>query len=789
MSGGRWTAVELDGRSQGIGGVVGATQAPDGSVYLPSRAYGLLRWRDGHLERRPHGDGAAGGVAFDVAVDADGTVWASTDLGIERFRRAPFVTLGPRDGVPLDAPYEAEADATGAIWVAARADALFRLRSGTVREVPDSMTAVRAPIPRAMRYYIAGGGRDGVWIGLRPDGLVHVGRNGLTPVVANAGLPAGASVWSAAEDARGGQWVSLSPGGLGRLRAGRFAWVPLPGANDRTVVDFAIGDSGRFLVATDSRAPLAFAIAPSGTLTRLDSLTPLRHPVAAAAVEGRDTVWAVVFAHDGHVPSRTPSLVRLTRGRAVEVPVPGPVAGLTGFNVQIAVANGALWFASGEGVGRFALATLHHAADRGRSAPAPQTFGPTDGLASPRLTLYASKRMFRAPDGRLWLATPTGLAVADPADMPVNQTPPPVHVEEVRVGGRLLPPGDRQRIAPNPDRIEIHYTAASLRMPERVRLQYRLDGADHDWVEGSVPRVATYTQLRPGHYRFRVRAWNEDGVPSAGEATLAIRVLPAWYQTWWAAALGVLAASGVGAAAAAAVAGVRRRRAEAAQQATVAERVRVARELHDTILSGLAGLTMRLDAAARAAAAPLASVGAATAPAQPADGLLPELRDQARRTLDETRLAVTAMRASAADVVPLSAQLSVAAHRVFAGAPVRVSVRPTGAPRRLAPEVEAEVLRVATEALVNARAHSGCRAVVVTCAFGRSALVVAVRDDGRGFDPALDGAGAAARGHWGLAGMQERARGLGGTLALTTAPGRGTTVRLTVSAPPDRRAT
>jgi hypothetical protein len=184
-------------------------------------------------------------------------------------------------------------------------------------------------------------------------------------------------------------------------------------------------------------------------------------------------------------------------------------------------------------------------------------------------------------------------------------------------------------------------------------------------------------------------------------------VLPASYQTPWVTALELTGVAGAGAAAA------------AAQQATVAERVRVARELHDTILSDLAGLAMRLHAAAaRATAASLASAGAGTAPAQPEDGLLPELRDQARRTLDETRLAVTAMRASAAEIVPLSAQLSVAAHRVFADAPVRVSVRPTGAPRRLSPDVEAEVLRVATEALVNAPAHSDCRAVAVTCASG-----------------------------------------------------------------------
>jgi hypothetical protein len=89
-----------------------------------------------------------------------------------------------------------------------------------------------------------------------------------------------------------------------------------------------------------------------------------------------------------------------------------------------------------------------------------------------------------------------------------------VHVEEVEVDDQPVGPEDVLRIAPNPQRLTIHYTAASPRMPERVRLQCRLDGVESAWRGGGVPRAATYTQLRPGRYRFRVRAWNEDGVPS-----------------------------------------------------------------------------------------------------------------------------------------------------------------------------------------------------------------------------------------------------------------------------------
>jgi signal transduction histidine kinase len=382
--------------------------------------------------------------------------------------------------------------------------------------------------------------------------------------------------------------------------------------------------------------------------------------------------------------------------------------------------------------------------------------------------------MFRGADGRIWLSTPAGLAVVAPRRVPASRVPPPVHVEEVVVDGRTLARGDLFQIPANPERLTIHYTAASPRMPERVRVQYRLDGVDAAWQEGSAPRVATYTQLRPGRYRFRVRAWNEDGVPRAGAATLAMRVLPAWYQTPWAAALGLAGVAGIGAAGASGVARVRRRRAEAAEQATIAERVRVARELHDTILSDLAGLAMRLDAAA-------VNAGRVASPAGPDLIVLPELRDHARRTLDETRRAVTAMRVSTV-MVPLWAQLAEVARRVCDGASVATSFRYVGRPRRYAPELEAEALRITGEALANACRHSGGREVAVTCTYGRAALVVSVRDDGCGFDPARDGAAAAEAGHWGLLGMRERALALGGTLDIDSAPGRGTTVRLRLPA-------
>jgi signal transduction histidine kinase len=384
--------------------------------------------------------------------------------------------------------------------------------------------------------------------------------------------------------------------------------------------------------------------------------------------------------------------------------------------------------------------------------------------------------MFGAHDGRVWVVTPAGLAFTDPARIPVNRVRPLVHVEEVVVEGRLLSrdtlrSGDVLHVPPNPERVAIHYTAASPRMPERVRLQYRLEGVDRGWMEGGVPRVATYTQLRPGRYRFRVRAWNEDGVPSAGEATLALRVLPAWYQTWWSQGLGLAAVAAAGAGGAWSVARLRQQRVEAARRATLAERSRVARELHDTLLSAVAGIAMRLDAATmRAAREVPPTSGSADA------SMLAEMRDAAYRTLSDARRSVTDLRTLGHGALPLCAVLAQAGQRIFAESGVDARVECEGAECPYPAALEEQVVRVATEAMTNALKHAGCRTVVTTCTYTPRELRVRVRDDGRGFDPALTGE----VGHWGMMGMRERAAVIGARLTVKSAPGRGTDVLLVV---------
>jgi signal transduction histidine kinase len=153
------------------------------------------------------------------------------------------------------------------------------------------------------------------------------------------------------------------------------------------------------------------------------------------------------------------------------------------------------------------------------------------------------------------------------------------------------------------------------------------------------------------------------------------------------------------------------------------------------------------------------------------------VRDLAYRTLTDARRSVWDLRSLAAGTADLGALLEDAARRIFADTAVDVRLEHVGKARPYSPVVEAQVFRIVSEALTNARTHADCRAVVVTCTHGRRELRVEVRDDGRGF--MVEG-GTAPGGHWGLLGMRERAAAIGATLAIESVPGAGTAVSLTV---------
>jgi signal transduction histidine kinase len=294
-----------------------------------------------------------------------------------------------------------------------------------------------------------------------------------------------------------------------------------------------------------------------------------------------------------------------------------------------------------------------------------------------------------------------------------------------------------------------------------VLFKYKLEGFNGDWVDAGPHRVAAYTNIPPGRYRFRVIAGNADGVWNETGASFDFRLRPHFHQTWWFYGLVAmtLALAGLG------LHRVRVRQVEAQFAAVLDERTRMSRELHDTLAQGFAGIAIHLDAAT--ACLPKG--------AQELRDHLALARALVRQSLAEARRAVLDLRPQALEHADLATALSEMAGRLTAGSAIRVEA--AGESRRLPSAVESHLLRIAQEAVTNALRHAGAREIRVRLDFGADRVSLRIQDDGHGF--AADSAGTAAQlgaGHLGLVGIRERVARIGGQFTLHSRAGSGTEV-------------
>jgi signal transduction histidine kinase len=378
----------------------------------------------------------------------------------------------------------------------------------------------------------------------------------------------------------------------------------------------------------------------------------------------------------------------------------------------------------------------------------------------------------KSADGRLWFVAMISLSVVDPRHLPFNPLAPPVHVEQVTADRRSYDAATGSGPLRLPARIrdlQIDYTALSLAAPEKVRFRYKLEGRDHDWQDAGTRRQAYYTDLPPAHYRFRVTACSNSGVWNEAGTSLDFSIAPAYYQTAWFRFLAVA----VFLAAVAAVYRLRLRQVtqqvRMRMEARLDERERIARDLHDTLLQGVQGLILKVDAVAKRIPA-----------GDPVRRAIEETLDRADEILAEGRDRVRSLRTGTA-LSDLPSALERVAREASHDGATRLKSVVEGRPRALDPIVMEEAFAIGREALLNSLAHSRAAEVEMEIAYDPRQLRLRIRDDGRGIDPQILGSGGRAD-HWGIQGMRERALRIGARIEIWSRPGAGTEIELTVPA-------
>ena len=394
----------------------------------------------------------------------------------------------------------------------------------------------------------------------------------------------------------------------------------------------------------------------------------------------------------------------------------------------------------------------------------------------------------QTPDGKLWFPTSRGLAVLDPNKVKINPIPPPVLIEAVLVDGEpisLSAPGvsplEELKISPGKQRFEFRYTALSLVAPEKVRFKYRLDGLEPDWMEGGTQRAAYYSYLKPGDYTFHVIACNNDGIWNDVGATLALKVMPHFWQTWWFSIGAALAGAGfVGGAARYVTRRRLRRKMERLerQRALEKERARIAKDIHDDLGASLTRITL------------LSQSGRAELedPHQAASDL-DQIYHTAReltRAMDEIVWAVSPQHDTLDSLITYLGKfaqdfLSVANIRCRLDMPMQLPAWP------LTAEVRHNLFLAVKEALHNVLKHASATTVRLSLTITDSSFALVVNDNGKGFNPlaatpAQPGPGDHSRlsaGN-GLVNMKKRLEEIGGIFELRSAPGEGTNLRFVV---------
>jgi signal transduction histidine kinase/ligand-binding sensor domain-containing protein len=728
---------------------LGLTRDRESNLWVAAGARGLLRLSpNGSVHAAAEAGWSLGHVAATFE-DRDGNLWVGTDRGLERWRDPVFTTYAGPQGVPPDASGPIHAAADGRVWFGPSRGGLFWIRDGQVHEVKE------AGLPGDVVYSIHGGEGE-VWVGRQRGGVtvLRVGDGGgitAERYTQRDGL-AQDSVFAIHRTRDGSVWAGTLSGGATLLTQGRpVTYDTRSGLPSNTVASLLEAGDGTMWFGTPSGLT---ALSPRGwrTYTTADGLPS--NDVYTLFEDRVGTLWVgtargVALVQGGTVKSAGDSAPELRRS----------ILGLADDG------RGWLWIHATDEILRVNRQALTSNALQPGGV---RRYGIADGL----LGVESAKRhriVTHDAQGRIWFALTRGLSMADPARADGRALPAVTLVEQLTADGVPVDMRGPIRLSSSRRRIAVDYAGLSLAVPERVRFRYRLDGFDREWSDPVAERHAVYTNLAPGPYRFRVVASNSDGLWNGTEASLSFEIQPLVWQTAWF-QLTAVACTGL------AGWGLYRlrvrqvsRRLHARFEERLAERTRIAQELHDTLLQGFVSASMQLHVAVDG-----------LPEASPARASLGRVHDLMRRVIDEGRNAVRGLRSSTIGPHDLEQAFAGVQQEVGIGtATYRVIVE--GRPRELKPMIRDEVYRIGREGLVNAFRHSGATHVELELEYGAKELHVLVRDDGRGIDPQVVHGGS--DGHWGITGMRERAQRIGATLKIRSRADAGTEVELRVPGP------
>ena len=679
--------------------------------------------------------------------DTEGNLWIGTETaGLHILRQQNFHTLPSLPGHVITAIIQAT---DGAMWVGTNEDGLDRLQAGKVQHF-----SARSGILSDIILALAAGKNGSVWVGT-PDGLNHISGTKIQAYTSADGL-ADDFIRSILRDQDGSLWIGTRHGLTHWLGKQFTTYTQSDGLKSDLI--------GALIQTSRPEAPGA----PTQRdlwISTLDGLSRLRNGkiityttsdglsgniITSLLQDSAGTLW---------IGTKGNGLSRSTSNSFIAIREPDLPRSIDSI---LEDDRGNLWLSSTRGITRVPRADLLACGNSPNCALHVQTFARADGMPTEEASAIGHPTAWKDTRGFLWFATRKGVAITDPDNLSEDRLPVPVVIEHFTVDdSEVRPSAAKLKIPPGHTRFAFDYAGLSYSSPSRVRYRYILEGFDKQWTDAGQRRSAYYTNLPPRHYRFRVQAQNADGTWNQPGAALSFDVSPAFYRRVWFLALVLLLIAAI----IILLYRLRVRRLRSQFDAVLAERNRMAREIHDTLAQSFVGVSVQLELTAQL----LAQIAAA-------HQQIDRTRTYVREGLAEARRSIWDLRAiTAQDTLPT--RLTRLAEQT--GTPrLHVDLTIGGTYRPLAPAVETEALRIAQEALTNVTRHANATQVTMDLRYHSNKLTLFISDNGSGFEATDDSL--PAKGHFGLQGMRERAAQINAQIKVESASGKGVSITLDI---------
>ncbi|GLQ51806.1 histidine kinase [Dyella flava] len=691
-------------------------------------------------------DNIMSGLSMTVMVDRNGDIWVGTKAGLDRFRK-PLVTV-----VHFPQPlvyFSVVPNPNGSVWVGT-ASMGYTDRWWLV----DGYNA-----PHAWGDFIA----DTTASFRDKDGSILLGgESGLRrfdgKAMASIAVPDAMQdrkIQSILRDGKGRLWIAFRNAPVDQLDGN--TWISkghISALPDWHPISTAVGKDGSAWFGYDDSKVFVLR---GNELTRYTRREGVQTGSVTAIWPGSPTLVGgelglAALAGD--------------RFRMLQTNVPGTLAGITGI---VLASDDCYWFNTQAGAVRIRAEDLRRAMQDVNFKMPFQLVDALSGMPGGAQRIRPLPSLTQGVDGRLWFAQMSGLAWMDPRQVPMSLAPLRVVMLDLVSKAGAIPVDGRVGLPEGTHSFRIAYTALAAYLPERVTFRYRLVGAGSDWQFVGTDRVANFAGLGPGHYRFELEA-SEDGSPWTSPSVLPITIAPAFYQTIW---FGIVCALVllIG------VVLITRRHTRLSNQRLLArvqirhaERERIARDLHDTLLQGVQGLILRVHAAA-----------SQLSPEHPVSTSIERALERGEDILVEGRNRLHDLRLGMTGINELVTRITGFAEQCSADYPARVNVIANDSEQAIDPVVGEEAFLIAREALLNAFKHAHASDISVEVGHGGKGISMVIRDNGSGFNADVKPSSPQSR-CWGLVGMRERASSIGAEFAIKSKVGQGTEVSLWIPA-------